>query len=183
MATVSSTALNELSLLKKIKEEVIIYTENPEVLFISVPGLIIYLLLLFRTGLLIYNEEKFISAFYEALRKRYRYSYVKPNKVIQTVRKLYGLEKSKSIHWVICFFHYLQIAQVFLPVFILFVPLFFSGDTAILLTFLIPLVPPVLIFIMCYPFILLQYIRCKILQKKNPQYANYVFYYSSRRGF
>ena len=93
----------------------------------SVPGLIIYLLLLFRTGLLIYNEEKFISAFYEALRKRYRYSYVKPNKVIQTVRKLYGLEKSKSIHWVICFFHYLQIAQVFFTCIYFVCPIVFFG--------------------------------------------------------
>ena len=136
----------------------------------------VFLILFFISRNIIFHHENFVREFYWALSEKYCHSYFTPNKVIKFVRRRFGLRTKRKLHWVVCFYHYLQIAMAISPAFMLIVHIFIPPEYAHLLSFLIGVFPFWLMFIIHIPFALLQWIRCEIIKKTNPLYANREFH-------
>ena len=139
---------------------------------------LMFLVVFFATRVLIYRNEYFVWEFYWGLSEKYARSYVKPNKVVKFVRKCFGLETKRKLHWVICLFHYLQIAMAISPIFMLPVLICIPLEYAFTLCMFIGFAPFALMFLINIPFFILQWIRCEILKKTNPMYANRDFRYT-----
>jgi len=138
--------------------------------------LIIPFICFFYSGVIIKRHEKCISAFYLALREKFPHSYVKQNKIVMFIRSRHGMETYGSVHWMICFYHYLQIVIAFSPIFTLILPFLFPLEKAIVMCFVIGLGPFGLISIIDPIFLIVQIQKCKKIKKENPKYSKRDFY-------
>lgn len=137
-----------------------------------------FLIVFLATRRIISLYENFVQEFYWGLSEKYVHSYFQPNKVIKFVRKCLGLETKRKLHWVTCLFHYLQIAMVVSPVFMLPVLICIPLEYSLMLCLFIGFAPFGLMFAINIPFEFIQWIRCEILKKTNPMYANREFHYT-----
>ena len=149
---------------------------NSEDLWMILAGIILPFVAIFLSGVSIKRHEKCISSFYWALREKFARSYLKQNKVIKFVRKRLGMDADESVHWIICFFHYLQIVMVISPILILILSLFVQLEKSIVICFIIGLGPYGFICITNEIFTVIQVQRCKKIKKINPKYSKSDFY-------
>ncbi len=137
---------------------------------------LIPLVLFFFVGVMIRRHERSIRNFYWMLREASPKSYVKQNKIIRLIRKLFGLKTDGSIHRMICLYHAIQIFTLFSPMGRLFVPLFVPPEYVSTVCCLIMVIPVALCFITYDVFTVIQHAKCKKIQKKYPAYAKIELY-------
>jgi hypothetical protein len=145
---------------------------DSEVLLIVLFMLLLPYGALWRSIGLIKRHEDAFMAFYYPLREKRPRSYVKQNKVITYVRRKIRMDTDDTIHWVICFCHYMQIYCVFAPVWMLFLLIFLPLSDALLISWVFgDGVPLVTFFLWIDGLSFLLDIRCQIIKKKDPKYA------------
>ena len=134
------------------------------------------ILALFITGISIRRVEKYTCAFDYPMKKKYPHSYVRQNKIVKYIRKLYKMDTDNTIHWVICCFHYLQLAAMIAPILVLILSLFVSQETAFCIYLLFSLGHLGVIGLNSKIFLCIQALRCEKIKKENPKYAKSDFY-------
>ena len=114
--------------------------------------------------------ERQIVSFYWVLREKYPHSYVRQTKPVRTLRKLFRMENTGTIHWVIGLFHYLQMIILLAPVIALLSFAFYSKSfnisciVIVLLPFgMMCIIGPIHTAIQCY--------KCKRIRKTNTKYS------------
>lgn len=145
---------------------------SSEDIWLALLSFILPFVLFFFSSTVIKRHENCIDAFYCALREEYSGSYIKQNKPVSFLRKCYGLDIRGTIHWMIGFFHYLQIYMVSSPILMLLSSLFLPLNKVIIMCLIFgQAVPYALISINCEVLTLLQVHRCRRIKKTNPKYS------------
>ena len=120
------------------------------------------------SGDFIDRHENVVRDFAYALREKYPRSYVQQNKVIKFIRKRFAMRTDRSLHWVICVLHYLQIVMAISPALVLLALLFVPPEKTVVTCLLIQLSPFGLMAIIRLAFTTLQALRCMRIKRKSP---------------
>lgn len=135
-------------------------------------GMIASLYMFFRAGYLMNRHEKCLRNFRVALREKYPRSYVKQNKVIKFIRKKYGMDTKRTIHWISWFLYHLQFVIAVPSVLALFLLLFFSPETVAIIVWAVSAGTFGFLAVVNETLMLVQVARCNRMRKKDPLYSN-----------
>lgn len=135
---------------------------------------------LFFSGNIIKRAEDGVSNFYHPLRKKYPHSYVRQNKIIRVIRRLFKMRTDMTIHWVCCVYHYLQIIAMvsFILTFVLSPILhnYVSFWTMLSFDFVISICHVGIIGMTRDLWMIIEEAKCKKIRKEDPKYAKREIY-------
>lgn len=138
-------------------------------------GPFLYIILFWRISVWLKRHERYISDFYWALKEKYPRSYIKQNKVIRFIRKFLGMNTKERIHWMFCFYHYLQIIMLITPIFLLVICWFIPLEITVMIFGWFGIGPNVFVAVIDTWFMMIQCFRCERIRKRDPKHKRCQF--------